>query len=401
MKILMCAKNIPYPPTEGDTLRIYNISKILSKEHTVYLLFTEDSDKCKERLELLKKLNIFANIIPFSLPNYSKFKKLVLLLAPFLILSTESYINKGSLKYKLLEIIDNYNIDVVHCQDLYISLILTQLNVCKLFDRVDSTSLNVYREILSQKLDFNKIYKLLLLIINCRSEYNLLNKFQITTVVSPTDKDFLSKLAKKAKIHVIPNGVDAQFFSPKKALIDQNSILFLGNMNYPPNVDCVKYIHNNILPLIKSQIPDIKFYIVGQNPTKEVLELNGRSTIVTGYVKDTRPYLDISSIFVVIMHKGSGIKNKILEAMAMEKPIVANDMAIEGLSTRAMNGIFVGTNDDEIANHIINLLNDKELISRSGKINRSNILKYYTWDSTVERYVNLYKKLLYDFNHIE
>ncbi len=394
LKILICARKIPYPIVAGDTLRIFNLSSILKKEHELYLLYSDADEKSK--LEDLKKLNIFEDFIHFNVPNINLAQKMLLFFIPSIALTRFFKVNGESLVKRLEKVIEDYSIDVIHSQDLFLSLILSSINKNnKLFDLVDSISLNVYRDLITSNIRFNLIYKLILLISYIRLERYLLSKFAITTVVSSIDKAFLQRFSKKANIEIISNGVDSAYFSPiPKQDTGNNGLLFFGSMDYSPNIESATYVHKKILPKVVLKIPDVTFYIVGNNPPEEILKLADSNTVVTGYVEDIRPYISRTCVVIVIMQKGSGMKNKILEAMAMGKPIVANRMACEGLTIDSTKSLFIANNEDEISNYIIDLLQNEKLRRKSGEINREIVLRHYSWDKAVGMYLKLYNNLI-------
>lgn len=399
MKILVCTQKIPYPLTSGDNLRIYNIFKKLSKNHRVYLLYNDTSQNNQEYLAVMKERGIFEDCIPLNLPDSSLIDRTIgLMCSNSKFFSKRGYFKfKEDVKNKVSEIIKRNKVEVIHSHDLFVSLLLSDFNaIPKVLDLTDSHALYYKRELQSLQNPIDFFTKCGRFIAMRRGENWLLNNFEVTTVVSPIDQKYLKKLNTDANIMVIPNGVDIDYYSPVKGVEeDYPSILFSGTMKFSPNIDAVIYIHKKILPLIKSQIPELKFYIAGANPTSKIKNLaDEHHIIVTGFVEDICHYILKASVVLAPMRKGSGIKNKILEAMAMEKPIVTNPMGAEALCEEAKNCLLIGENADEIANHVINLLRDREKRLELGKKGREIVLKEYTWDKVAEEYEKVYIELL-------
>ena len=166
-------------------------------------------------------------------------------------------------------------------------------------------------------------------------------------------------------------------------------------MKFPPNINAVFYIYKKILPLIRSQISDLKFYIVGRDPPRNIKNLaDNDHIIVTGFVDDIRHYILKASVVLAPMKSGSGIKIKILEAMAMGKPVVTNPMGAEAFNKEVKNCLLIGETADEIANHVITLLRNKEKRVDVGKKGREIVMKEYTWDRLAEKYEKVYIELL-------
>jgi len=227
-------------------------------------------------------------------------------------------------------------------------------------------------------------------------------------------------------ITAIPNGVDLDYFSPafsrEKAPIDQHPstkgrdsstidhdpstlnhglstmadgpttidhrpvIVFTGAMDYYANIDGVVWFTKEVLPLIKKEIPDPQFYIVGSNPTKEVSELSGKNGVtVTGYVPDTRGYLGRAAVAVVPLRIARGIQNKILEAMAMGIPVVATPQAFEGIEAQPERDLILGENAERIAGGIIKLIKEVSLRKSLGDNARRVIENNYCWTKNLEK----------------
>ena len=175
-------------------------------------------------------------------------------------------------------------------------------------------------------------------------------------------KIFRNKNLHIKNITAISNGVDLDYFSPAfsqrqatrnqqlassiqppETINQQPVIVFTGVMNYFANVDGVVWFTKEILPLIKKEIPEIRFYIVGSNPTKEVLSLALDSSVtVTGYVPDTREYLKMATVVAAPLRIARGIQNKVLEAMAMGIPVVATPQAFEGIEAEPGRDLILG-----------------------------------------------------------
>lgn len=399
MKILVCTQKIPYPLTSGDNLRIYNIFKELAKNHEVYLLYNDTSKNNQESLAVIEKSGIFEDCISLNLPSSSLIDRAIgLMFLDSKLFSTRGYFKfKKDVKNKVSEIVKKNKIEIIHSHDLFVSLLLSDFNtVPKVLDLTDSHGLYYKRELQSLQNPINFFTKCSRFIAMRRGETRLLKNFGVTTVVSPIDQEYLKKLDKNGDIRVIPNGVDINHFSPiKDVKEDYPIILFSGTMNFSPNMGAVFYIYKKILPLLRLQMPDLKFYVVGRDPPRDIKNLaDNDHIIVTGYVDDIREYISKASVVLVPMKSGSGIKNKILEAMAMEKPVVTNPMGAEALSEEAKNCLLIGETTDEIANHVINLLRDRTKRVELGKKGRETVMKEYSWDRVAEKYEKVYMELL-------
>ena len=156
-------------------------------------------------------------------------------------------------------------------------------------------------------------------------EENIFDCFENKTIISQQDLEHIPHKNNK-EIHVIPNGVDFDYFLPQQRE-KKYDLLFAGNMNYPPNVESVIFIAGKILPVLRKQLPGVKLVIAGANPAKEILQLQSENITVTGWVDDIREYFYQSKIMLAPMLISIGLQNKILQAMAMKTPCIISTMA--------------------------------------------------------------------------
>jgi len=208
-------------------------------------------------------------------------------------------------------------------------------------------------------------------------------------------KIFRNKNLHIKNITAISNGVDLDYFSPTvsqhpSTINQQPVIVFTGVMNYFANVDGVVWFTKEILPLIRKEIPEIRFYIVGRNPTKEVLSLALDSSVtVTGYVPDTREYLKMAAVVAAPLRIARGIQNKVLEAMAMGIPVVATPQAFEGVEAEPGRDLILGGDVRKIAEGVIGLVKEGSLRKSIGDNARRTIEKNYCWSKNLEKLDNV------------
>ena len=195
------------------------------------------------------------------------------------------------------------------------------------------------------------------------------------------------------KIFIIPNGVDTDYFKSEKK-VKTSDLLFNGNMSYPPNVDCVLYIAEKILPEIQKKYPEIKMLISGANPAKKVTDLSKKNKAVTvsGWMDDIREAYDSSEIFLAPMQIGTGVQNKLLEAMSMEIPCITSDLANNGLGAEHGKNILIGNSPSEIAIHIDKLLSDKQFAATVGSAGREFVCSRYNWKSATAKLNRIFEQ---------
>ncbi len=227
-----------------------------------------------------------------------------------------------------------------------------------------------------------------------RYEQAMFNGYDRVVVLSETDAQALRALQPGLLLRVIPNGVDLEHFIPAACEPDQPVLLFTGNFSYLPNVDAALWLAQAIFPIVKQRIPQARLLLVGNNPPASMIALANDYIQIPGYVPDLRPYLQQALIFVSPLRFGAGIKNKVLEAMAMQKPVVATPLSCDGIGLTAEEHVLYGTSADELANAVIRLIQDDDLRQRMAQVNRRWIEAHYTWQRVADQYEALYQDVI-------
>lgn len=224
-----------------------------------------------------------------------------------------------------------------------------------------------------------------------KMEFHLAKECDVTLVVSPVEKDIMLKECPPLKVEIL--SIIHEIYPPIKAFSERKNIMFLGGFDHLPNVDAVIYFIKEIFPFIKKEIPDIKFYIVGSNPPKEIELLNSGDTIVTGYVKDLTPYFENFRVFVAPLRYGAGIKGKIGEAMAHGLPVVTTSIGAEGMNLKYGENIFFSDKPDEFAKYVAMMYRNEDLWNKVSKNSIDFIQKNFSYDASKEKLKVLFDKI--------
>lgn len=217
-------------------------------------------------------------------------------------------------------------------------------------------------------------------------------QFDCNFFVSDKEADLFKRLAPEIsdRITYIDNGVDTEYFSPEQDLIDPYSegempLVFTGAMDYWANVDAVTWFATEVFPRIYKQLSSARFYIVGAKPADVVRKLNGIDGVrVTGVVEDVRPFIRYSGISVAPLRIARGVQNKVLEAMAMGRPVLATKAAMEGIRTSSDLDVSVTDDAQTMAEKALVILNGNGL-NRSSDKNRRWVMDHYSWENNTEK----------------
>jgi sugar transferase (PEP-CTERM/EpsH1 system associated) len=185
-------------------------------------------------------------------------------------------------------------------------------------------------------------------------------------------------------VEAFDNGVDADYFSPDAEFTSPFAprdvpLVFTGAMDYWPNIDAVRWFAQEVLPALRRERPALRFFVVGRNPAPAVKALASDSVVVTGTVSDVRPYLAHAAVVVAPLRLSRGIQNKVLEAMAMARPVVASDSCLEPIDAQRGRDILGATTVDEFVAQIGRLLAAPQTRSALGAAARRRVLERYSW----------------------
>ncbi len=216
--------------------------------------------------------------------------------------------------------------------------------------------------------------------------------YRRVVVIAEPDRDELLQLNPTLPIEVISNGIDLSFFGYKDTQRDAATLLFVGNYEYAPNVDAALRLAHDILPQVRAERPDARLLLVGNAPPPQVQALASDAIEVTGRVPDVRPYLSRATAFVCPLTLGAGLKNKVLEALAMGCPVVATPLSVDGIAVEHNTSALVAPVEG-LAQETLRLLNDKILQRRLSIAGHQLIVSRYSWEQVATRYEQLYDEL--------
>jgi sugar transferase (PEP-CTERM/EpsH1 system associated) len=230
-----------------------------------------------------------------------------------------------------------------------------------------------------------------------RYEGQLIGKLPQVLVTSPIDRQAMLKLAapgSKPNIQVLPNGSDLTYFCPDPGVAREPATLVVsGKMSYHANVTMTLYLAKEILPLVWAQRPDVKLWVVGKDPTPEIVALGENPAVtVTGMVDDLRPYLRRATLAVAPIQYGAGIQNKVLEALACGTPVICTTQAVSALEIRPGSEIVTADSPQQFAENILTLLADPARRQQISQAGLAYVRQNHDWANIAARLENIYGK---------
>ena len=378
MKIFVLLPRFPYPLEKGDKLRAYHQIRHLSKNHEIHLCAINDVRLRDRDLEALRPHCKSIHVINISKPGiiYNIIKAFFsgkpLQVGYF-------YSSRGQRKIKKL--LDEIQPDHIYCQLVRVAEYVKHSPIAKTLDYQDVFSKGAERRSKTAPFFLRPVlrleYRRLL-----RYEHEVFDLFDNKTIISIPDRDLIPH-PDREQISVVINGVDTEFFSPMEVKKEYD-IVFTGNMGYPPNVDAAVYLAREVLPRVLDKRPGTTLTLAGATPHASVQALKGGQVEVTGWVEDIRACYARAHLFIAPMRIGTGLQNKLLEAMAMKIPYITSPLANQALNATHGREILVGSNTEEYASLILQLLENDSFAKEIAANGYRFIHENYNWTAATQ-----------------
>ena len=381
--LLYLVHRMPYPPNKGDKVRSYHLLRHLQREHRVFLATFIDDAEDEAHLPALRAMCPDLHVARLH-PRAAKLRSLTALLRHEAL--TLAYYRDAGLARWVRDTLATQSIDA----SVVFSSAMAQYaprELPMLVDFVDLDSAKwsqyaaarpwplswLYRREGARLLDFERS-------VAARAQHS----FFVTPQETQMFQDRAAESA--ARVEPLGNGVDAEYFTPDPARASpyaqgEQPLVFTGAMDYWPNVDAVVWFCAEVLPALRQRWPRLRFVIVGRNPTPAVQALASESVSVTGTVPDVRPYLQHAALVVAPLRIARGIQNKILEAMAMGKAVVATSECAQAIGARDGIEMFPAADAAAFVDQVDALLRAPQRAAVAGVAARDKVLRSFSWEA--------------------
>jgi len=383
MRILFICHRFPFPPNRGGKIRPFHMIEHLSRRHTVVVGSLAHSEKELHAGAQLKEH--CAGIIAEVLPNRVRWARAIAAL-PSSTPSSVAYFWSSRLARRIREAWKTGSFDgvIVHCA--FVARYALELRGgFRLLDfgDLDSGKWLDYSRFRRPPLSFG--YGLEARKLR-RYERRMATEFGRCTVTTEGEREEFQSLNVPVRCTVIPNGVDAAYFEPSLKRSERPPVIvFLGRMDYFPNIDAVSNFAKRAFPLIRKNLPHAELRVIGSDPVKSVRQLAQIPGItVTGFVPDVRPYLEDAAVAIAPLRIARGTQNKILECMAAGVPVVASPEAAKGIQAIPGRHLLVAKNVDEFVDKVTNILQHKDLHDELSKDARRQVETAHDWQSSMQ-----------------
>jgi glycosyltransferase involved in cell wall biosynthesis len=388
MNILFVCKTLPHEKVIGGPIIIYQRVRLLSQRHAVSLL-SFCSDEERPFVPSVARYCLDCVTVPFPPPRTALQKLRGFLGSPV----PNYFLNNFSpaMYDRLREMVRRHHYDVVISEYSMAAQYLFRNPDLAGIKRVMSVHECYYlarrKAWQVQRFSREGLSALFYLRGLKRYEFEMYGDADRVLVLTPEGRDELLRFAPGLRVSVVPHGVDVEHFCSSGECAKEDAVMFLGNYPHDPNRDAVAWFAEEMWPLVKKEVPGVKFYVVGKDPTPDLLELARRDpdVVVTGTVEDVRPYFERSKVFVCPVRIGGGFRGKILEAMSMGLPIVTTALGAEGVPAGSGEQMFIEDQPEAFAGRVVELLRDGALCERLGGEARRMAVECFSWEKGVEQ----------------
>lgn len=406
-KILILSHFYPYAPVSGAAIRIFNIVENLSLAFDIYFMSLTDREipADEDQLKSLCKEVILVRRGGSRQDMISKAARLAWRYLRIIFCLKDPIIEKhNSVKFRktLIEWLDGYEYAVTIVESSWMAQYIPQLKDKNSSCKVILDLYDLHSQFMKERIGFSKniLYKFYNWLL-----YFTMKRFE-TRCIKMADTIFISSKIEETKARMLssnsnyvemPNFISIERYEDYRFdNVVKNSLIFTGWMNYASNESAVIYFYNEILPLIRKKGYSPSLKIVGGCPTKRIRALMDKDPeiTVTGFVKDARPFIASSEVFIVPNIEGSGTRVKILEAFAMKKPVVSTPKGCEGINVNDGENILIARSPEEFANAVIRLFNDDNLRLRLAENGRRIAREHYSSSSWRKRLMDIIEDAL-------
>lgn len=399
MHLLFLTSQVPYPPRQGGALRAWGMISALAQRHSITILSFHDAAEAPFLPPRWGDISLDVVPEPSPRPFSRRLHDLLFSPQPDMALRLESPLFRRRLADRLAGL----SVDAVHIEGIEMAPFLDVLETARLRPQIVFDDFNC--EFLLQQRAFltdlrhpcrwhGALYSLIQWRRLRRYEADICRRADSVIAVSEADAAALRSLVPGLNPTIVPNGVDVSAYDPQippAPGMSENALVFTGKMDFRPNVDAVLWFAQEVLPRIREQVPDVRFWVVGQRPHPRLAALpKDPSITLTGSVEDTRPYIAGAAVYVAPLRMGGGTRLKLLEAMAMERAVVATRRGAEGYEVRDGQELLLADDAGTFAAAVLALLRDPVRRAAIGRAARRFVENRYDWSVLAPRVEALY-----------
>jgi len=407
LKILQVCKKFPYPPKDGESVAMFNMLRSLQKAgHEVVVMAMNTKKHYVELrsvpLSLRNKVEFHAVDVNTDVSLFGALRNLLFSSKSY---NIERFISSDfhtQLDFLLTNEIrsDRDPFDIIQLEGLYLTPyidLIRQHSDAPIVLRAHNVEFEIWERLVEgEENPFKRVYFKVLAQRLKKFELAQIAGNRCDAIVPITSRDggSFKKLGAKIPIHAATAGIDFDEIDKTPVKEEQPSVFFIGALDWKPNQDGLRWFLNSVWPKIHKRYPKVKFYIAGRRMPESFNDYAREDIVVLGEVDDAHKYMKSKSIMVVPLFSGSGMRIKIIEGMALKRPIVATKVAIEGISYRQGEHLYVTDNASEFADRVSLLIEKPAMAEIMGERAFAHVKRNFDNQAIIGRLVGFYEGLL-------
>jgi glycosyltransferase involved in cell wall biosynthesis len=384
LRVLIVTPSVPYPPSWGFGIRVYQMIRHLALRHRVTVLAYAGPDD-HDRVGALRQTGATVRAVIRDEPT-TVAKRRAQLTSMLMPVSFQRHsLSSRVMQTEIDRLLASEQFDVIQVESSQMSCFAYRSGATLLVDEHNIEYELLYRTFKTERSPIRKLYNWIEYQKFRREEQRSWIQADGCILTSDRERVILNQHAPHTPTTVVPNGVDVEYFQASPVQPDLNSIVFVGVMHYRPNVDAAVHFIRDILPHVVRDRSSATFTIVGGGAPEELQRLAGPNVMFTDTVPDTRPYVSRAGAFVVPLRMGSGTRLKVLEGLAMSRPLISTSLGCEGIDAVDGQHLMIADDPRAFAQSVLRVLDDRELAARLGRSGRELAERSYSWSSVLQR----------------
>jgi sugar transferase (PEP-CTERM/EpsH1 system associated) len=396
VNLLFLTPQLPFPPRQGTAIRNWGLIKHLARRHAIWLLSFAEPDQPPLADELRA---VCRQVITVPVPRRNRLARLLTLLSPEPDMARRLWSPEFSAA--LADLVRRQAFDFIHIEGLELAPYLFELarslpptgRPYRLYDAHNAEYLIQLRAFMNDRRLPPRwpaaLYSLLQTPRLKRYEADTCRAAHLVTCVSMEDAAVLRQLAPGLQPVIVPNGIDFDTYQATQIPPELQATLnlaFTGKMDYRPNIDAALWFIEAIWPRIRAARPEVRFFVVGQKPPEALRRWHDQNgVVVTGSVEDPRPYIAAAAVYVAPLRMGGGTRFKLLEAMALSRPIVSTTLGAEGFAVQSGRELLLADMPAEFSAAVLKLLAEPATAQALAQAGYAFARASYDWSAIIPK----------------
>ncbi len=397
MKILQITNKVPYPAKDGGSIACMNLTRgfsLLGNKVTVMAMNTIKHHTEPE--DIPESVRDLADFVLVDVPApISVFPALLNLLFSDKPYNAVRFISKP-FKLELIKLLQRKKFDIVQLEGLYVCPyipVIRQYSNAKIVYRSHNIEHEIWDRTAALSSGLKKLYLRILSNRIKKFEKGCMDKYDLLVPITERDGIILDRLGNTKPSHASPTGIDSTQLIPHSKNLEHPSLFHIGSLEWAPNQEGLIWFIDKCWPKIHEEFPELKFYIAGRKAPEWLLKrFNAPNIVYEGEVDDAYQFMNSKSIMVVPLFSGSGMRIKIIEGMALGKPIVSTPIGTEGIATQSGTNILIAENEKEFLNEVSRLITDEELFHSVSRNAIEYIQEKFDNLAIANELINFYQK---------